>query len=155
TMISLTGVFLIISKGSFLTLIQLSFNYGDLIVLTAAISWSIYSLLLKRYAGQLPTQSTFLVNMIFGTFILFSFFLYESFNPNLTIILSMTSISAIFYTGIFASIVSFVCWNVGVIRIGANKAGIYLNLIPAFAALFAVIFIGESLFLFQFIGGLF
>src|SRR5699024_12569148 len=74
TLISLTGVLLIISKGSFLTLIQLSFNYGDLIVLAAAISWSIYSLLLKHYAKQLPTQSTFLVKIIFGTIILFPFF---------------------------------------------------------------------------------
>lgn len=155
TMISLTGVLLIISKGSLISFIQLSFSYGDLIVLIAAISWSIYSLLLKRYADELPTQATFLINIIIGTLILFPFFIYELINPNITIVWSITSVSAIFYTGIFASIVSFVCWNIGVVRIGANKAGIYLNLIPVFATLFAVLFIGESLLLFQFIGGMF
>lgn len=155
TTISLTGVLLIISKGSFTSLIQLSFNYGDLIVLAAAVSWSIYSLLLKQYANELPTQSTFLVNMMIGTIILIPFFIYELFNPDITIVWSVKSISAIVYTGIFASIVSFVCWNIGVVRIGANKAGIYLNLIPVFATLFAVLFIGESLLMFQLIGGLF
>lgn len=155
TTISLTGVLLIISKGSVTSLIQLSFNYGDLIILAAALSWSIYSLLLKRYANELPTQSTFLINIVIGTIMLIPFFIYELINPSINIIWSFTSIAAIFYTGIFASIVSFVCWNIGVVRMGANRAGIYLNLIPVFATLFAVLFIGESLLLFQLIGGLF
>lgn len=154
TTISLTGVLFIISNGSLKNLLQLSFNYGDLIVLTAAITWSIYSLLLRRYADKLPTQSTFLVNIIIGTIILFPFFIYELLNPSLSYVWSSTSIAAILYTGIFASIVSIVCWNVGVVRIGANKAGIYLNLIPVFSTILAVIFIGETLYLFQVIGGL-
>lgn len=155
TTISLTGVLLIISNGSLNNLISLSFNYGDLIVLSAAISWSIYSLLLRKYATKLPTQSTFLVNIIIGTIMLFPFFIYDLFNPNYTIVWSTTSIMAILYAGIFASIVSIVCWNIGVVRLGANKAGIYLNLIPVFSTILAVIFLSEELYLFQVFGGLF
>src|SRR5699024_9235339 len=82
TTVSLLGVLLIISKGSFKSLLGLSFNLGDLIVLTAALSWSIYSLLVKRYSNELPGQSTFLINIMIGTVILFPFFIYELINPN-------------------------------------------------------------------------
>jgi drug/metabolite transporter (DMT)-like permease len=59
------------------------------------------------------------------------------------------------YTGIFASIVAFMSWNTAVARIGANKAGVFLNLIPVFASIFAVLFIHEKLASYQAAGGIF
>ncbi|MEK3937682.1 DMT family transporter [Sporosarcina sp. FSL W7-1349] len=155
TLISLLGVLFIISKGSFESLLQFSFNQGDLIVIIAVICWAIYSLLVKQYAMRLPSSPTFLVSIFLGIIMLLPFYLYETMNPDIHITWSMNSIGAILYTGILASIAAFVCWNTGVIRLGANKAGIYLNFIPVFATLFAVLFIGESLQVFQVIGGLF
>ncbi|MFS0574661.1 DMT family transporter [Sporosarcina sp. 179-K 3D1 HS] len=155
TFISLLGVLFIISKGSFESLLQFSFNQGDLIVIIAVICWAVYSLLVKQYSMRLPGSPTFLVSIFLGMIMLLPFFLYETANPDIVITWSLHSIAAILYTGIFASIVAFVCWNTGVIRLGANKAGIYLNFIPVFATVFAVLFIGESLQLFQVIGGLF
>ncbi|MHA6260812.1 DMT family transporter [Sporosarcina sp. CAU 1771] len=153
--ISLAGVLFIISKGSFESLLHFSFNKGDLIVIVAVISWALYSLTVKYSAMKLPSSSTLLVTIGMGILMLFPFFMYELINPALQITWSLGSISAILYTGIFASIVAFVFWNTGVIRLGANKAGVYLNFIPVFASLFAITFIGESLHLFQIIGGLF
>lgn len=154
TVISLIGVLFIISKGSLASLLQFSFNLGDIIMLVAVICWSAYSLLVKHFSGKLPGNATFLVSIFIGIIMLFPFFIYEVTNPAVHIIWSVTSISSILYTGIFASIVAFICWNTGVIRLGANKAGIYLNFIPVFAALFAVLFIGESLKVFQAAGGI-
>lgn len=155
TGISLIGVLLIISNGSLKSLLQLSFNRGDVIVIVAVICWSIYSFMVKQYSEKLPVNSTFLVSILFGTVMLFPFFMYELTSPTIEINWSVASFSAIFYTGIFASIVAFLCWNTGVVRLGANRAGIFLNFIPVFATLFAVVFIGESLQLFQVLGGLF
>ncbi|MEI4769057.1 DMT family transporter [Psychrobacillus sp. FJAT-51614] len=155
TFISLIGLLFIISKGSFQSFLELSFNRGDLLVVTAVICWSIYSILVKQYSQRLPVHSTFQVTILMGIIILFPFFLYETWNPTINVIWTAKSISAIFYTGIFASIVAFLSWNTGVVKIGANKAGIYLNLIPVFATVFAVLFIGESIQLFQVIGGIF
>lgn len=155
SIISLIGVLFIISKGSLEILLEFSFNIGDLIAIVAVICWAIYSLMVKHSATKLPGSPTFLVTIGIGIIMLLPFFIYESLNPTIGITWSFTSIFAILYTGIFASIVAFICWNTGVIRLGANKAGVYLNFIPVFATLLAVLFIGESLQIFQIIGGLF
>ncbi|MFJ8260534.1 DMT family transporter [Rummeliibacillus sp. NPDC094406] len=155
TAISFIGVMTIISNGSLKTLQHFTFNKGDLIVIFAVVLWSIYSLLIKQYAKELPGQSTFLVSIAVGIIMLLPFYVHESFSTSMLIHWSVTSIFAILYTGILASIVAFIAWNTGVVRWGANRAGIYLNFIPVFASVFAVIFIGEKIISSQVIIGLF
>lgn len=145
--LSFLGLLFIISKGSLEVLLKFSFNVGDLIVIAAVICWSIYSILIKQFAGRLPAYSTFTVSMVLGILILFPFFVREALTTE--IVWSTGSILTILYTGIFASIVAFMSWNTAVERVGPNKAGIFLNLIPVFAALFAVLFIDETLAWYQ------
>lgn len=154
TLLSLAGVLFIISGGSMESLLAFSFNKGDLIVLVAVICWSVYSLLIKKYAGKLPGYSTFLVTIALGALMLLPFTVYELLTTSQAIIWGASTIGAIFYVGIIASIVAFLCWNTGVVALGANKAGIYLNFIPVFATIFAVLFLDEQLLLAQIIGGI-
>lgn len=152
--LSLFGVLCILSKGTLDTFLQFSFNTGDLFVLVAVCSWAIYSLLVKRYSTILHSMSTFLITIAIGVVLLLPFFIAELIADAHPFAISALSLSAIFYTGIFASIVAFICWNTGVVKMGANQAGIFLNFIPLFASLFAVFFIGEKLEMFQLFGGL-
>lgn len=154
TGISLIGVLFILSGGSLESLQQFTFNKGDLIVIVAVFCWSIYSLLVKQYADRLPGFSTFLVSIAIGAIMLLPFTIYEHFTLDSPIIWSAKTIGAVFYVGIFASIVAFLSWNHGVIQIGANRASIYLNFIPVFSAIFATVFLGEQLLVAQAIGGL-
>lgn len=154
TMISFIGVMTIISNGSIKALQHFTFNKGDLIVIIAVVLWSIYSLLIKQYAKELPGHSTFLVSIAVGIVMLLPFSIHETLTTTMVIHWSGTSIFAVLYTGVLASIVAFIAWNTGVVKLGANRAGIYLNFIPVFATIFAVIFIGEKVLLSQVIGGL-
>lgn len=154
TALSLAGVAFILSKGSLETLLSFSFNKGDLIVLIAVFCWGVYSLLVKQYAGRLPGYSTFLVTIALGVIMLLPLTIYELMTTSVEIIWSPSTIGAILYVGIVASIIAFLSWNNGVVALGANKASIYLNFIPLFAAIFAVLFLGEDLLLTQVIGGL-
>lgn len=153
TLLSLIGVLFIISGGSLKALLAFSFNKGDLIVLFAVFCWAVYSLLIKQYAGRLPGYSTFLATIAIGTVMLLPFTIYELIMTTTTIEWSLSTISAILYVGIVASIIAFLSWNTGVIALGANKASIYLNFIPVFAALFAILFLDEQLQIPQLIGG--
>lgn len=154
TAISLAGVIFIISGGSLASLQQFSFNKGDLIVLVAVVCWSVYSILIKQYAGRLPGQSTFLVTIVIGAIMLLPFYINETMQTGYAVNWNASTISAILFVGILASIVAFLSWNLGVVQLGANKASIYLNFIPFFASIFAVLFLDESIQLFQIIGGL-
>lgn len=154
TVISFLGVMTIISNGSIKVLQHFTFNKGDLIVIIAVVLWSIYSLLVKQYAKVLPGHSTFLVSIAVGIVMLLPFYIHETLTTTMIIHWSGTSIFAVLYTGVLASIVAFIAWNTGVVKLGANRAGIYLNFIPVFATIFAVIFIGEKVLLSQVIGGL-
>ena len=154
TALSLAGVVFILSKGSLETLLSFSFNKGDLIVLIAVFCWGVYSLLVKQYAGRLPGYSTFLVTIALGVIMLLPFTIYELMTTSVEIVWSPSTIGAIVYVGIIASIVAFLSWNNGVVALGANKASIYLNFIPLFAAIFAVLFLDEDLLIAQVIGGL-
>jgi drug/metabolite transporter (DMT)-like permease len=56
------------------------------------------------------------------------------------------------YLGIFPSLLAYICWNHGVALAGAAVAGIFTNLVPALAAVGAVLFLGERFALFHLVG---
>ena len=154
TALSLVGVLFIISGGSLESLLAFSFNKGDLIVLVAVFCWGVYSLLVKQFAGHLPGHSTFLVTIALGIITLLPFTIHELATSSTAIDWSPGIFGAILYVGVAASIVAFLSWNSGVVAIGPNRASIYLNFIPLFAAVFAVLFLGEEVIIAQLIGGL-
>ena len=89
-----------------------------------------------------------------GAIMLLPFAVYEQLTTSQAIVWNASTIGAIIYVGVIASIVAFLSWNNGVVSLGANKAGIYLNFIPLFATIFAVLFLNEQLLLAQIIGGI-
>ncbi|WP_276517898.1 DMT family transporter [Caldalkalibacillus thermarum] len=124
-------------------------------VLAAVLSWSVYSVIMKKWGGELPKQATFLVTMLIGLFILSPFYVWESLqSPFQWGSLTLDMWLGIVYISIFPTLVAFTCWNEGVIRVGASRASNYLHLIVVFAGIFAL-FIGETYTLVQFIGALF
>lgn len=63
-------------------------------------------------------------------------------------------IKALAYIVIFPSIVSYLAWNYGMQKLGASVGGQYLHLMPLFGAIMAVIFLGESIQAYHWIGAL-
>lgn len=149
---SIIGVTWIVSRGSLEALLSFSINKGELWMLVAITSWSIYSVIVKKNTGKLPAAGSFLVTIIIGIVILAPFAVYEWVVAK-PMTITFTSILGFLYIGIFASIVAFLSWNKAVADLGPGKASPFLNLIPVFASIFAITFIGESLTSAQLIGG--
>ncbi|WP_079508888.1 DMT family transporter [Mesobacillus jeotgali] len=150
--ISLLGVLVVITHGSFERMLGLHFNIGDLIMVLAVISWALYSIYIKKISGKLPSLAIFGFTLALGFLLMI---------PAAAIELSVFSVgsvnlaewSALFYIGIFPSICSFLLWNRGVAMIGPSKASISLNLIPVFGTVFAFFILGEVITVPQVIGG--
>ncbi len=151
--VSVLGILAIISRLDLNILLTLNFNKGDIYMLVAIISWGIYSALLKRKKFSISLLSLIQVICTFGLIILFPAFLFEltqekiiEFNSNFFYIL--------FFIAVFPSIGSYYCWAGAVSIIGANRAGIFLSLIPLFSTIFAIIFFNEKFLFFHLIGSI-
>jgi drug/metabolite transporter (DMT)-like permease len=87
-----------------------------------------------------PMMAT-LYSGLFGIVVLIPFNLtgYTITSPNSSFILS------ILYTGIISTVFCIVFWNIGVQKIGATAAGIFLNFNPIFTAILAYFILGEKM----------
>lgn len=140
--ISLSGAIAIIARGSWQTLITLSLNPGDLLIFTAVVSYAAYSTLLRLRPAIHPLSflaSTFAL----GTMLLLPLYIGENLTGRLMQFNTVTVLS-ISYVAIFPSILAYICYNRGVELVGANRAGLFLYLMPVFGSLLAMVFLGET-----------
>ena len=152
--LSLVGAICIVLKGDIGNLFNLYFIPGDIWMFVAVFSWGLYSVLLKKININLPQLATLEIMIFIGLIFILPFYFLESLNkgffPSKIIDFYM-----ICYVGIFAGIVSFFFWNKGVSIIGANRAGLFLHLIPVFSSLWAIFFLNEIFSFFHILGALF
>ncbi len=142
--ISLGGVMLIISRGDLTTLLHLQFNDGDILVFIAACLWSFYSVNLKKYPRRLHPLAYQTAIAMVGLATLLPLYLLEI-AAGKTMVISSSTVVTIVYVAVFASVLAFIFWNRAVSTLGANIAGPFIHLMPAFSTILAVFFLGETL----------
>ena len=149
--LSVLGILSIITKLDFNILLSLNFNKGDIIMIGGVITWGLYSSFLKKKKFTLPLLTLVHILCTFGLLFILPQFLFEisqgkiiKFDINLSYIL--------IYLALFPSIGSYYCWAGAVSIIGANRAGIFLSLIPLFSTILAMFFFNENFYFFHFIG---
>jgi drug/metabolite transporter (DMT)-like permease len=149
--LSVLGILSIITKLDFNILLTLNFNKGDIIMIGGVVTWGLYSSFLKKKKFTLPLLTLVHILCTFGLLFILPQFLFEisqgkiiKFDINLSYIL--------IYLALFPSIGSYYCWAGAVSIIGANRAGIFLSLIPLFSTILAMFFFNENFYFFHFIG---
>jgi drug/metabolite transporter (DMT)-like permease len=149
--ISLMGIVIIVSRGEPAALLGLSFNRGDLWIVGAICSWSLYSVLLKRRPGDLSGFMFFGTTVLFSVMALLPVYLAEHlfFRRMPHTLLTGMSIS---YLAVFPSILSYIFWNHAVSKVGPNTAGYFIHLIPVFGILLSVLLLGEAIHAFHLAG---
>jgi len=152
--LSLTGVVLIITKADIQILKNLDFNKGDLTMLIAMFSWSIYSALLKKKKYQLSQITLLQVVIGFGVIILIPFYFIDIRIGN-EIKFDIPFFLILTYVILFPGLISFFLWIKGVGLIGANRAGIYLHLMPILGAIMAMMIFDEKILFYHFVGAIF
>jgi len=140
----LIGVLFLITKGRFSSLLTISFNMGDVWMLLASIIFAIYSLFLKSKPKGLSIIAVQFSTFILGLFFLLPFFLWEQFMLRQSF-LNQTTIPAILYVGIFASLCAFVLWNNAIVALGPAKAGMVYYTLPLFSGFSGYLFLQETI----------
>lgn len=141
--LSMAGALLVVMRGQVSNLLQLAFVQGDLLMFLAIFFYALYSVFLKKRPNMHPVSFLFYL-MALGSLGLLPLYLWESIGKS-TLWLDTAFAFSVLYFALFPSLVAYFCWNRGVELIGANRAGLFINLIPVFASFMAVAWLGESL----------
>ena len=151
--ISVLGILAIITKLKLDILFSLNFNKGDLIMVGGALTWGVYSTLLKRKKFTLPLLTLVHVICTLGLISVLPQFLYEYTNGQV-IKFDINLVYTLIFLALFPSIGSYYCWAGAVSIVGANRAGISLSLIPLFSTIFAIGIYDEKFQFFHLIGAI-
>ncbi len=141
--VTLAGVMLVVTHGEIARLASLDLNEGDALVLMAVVIYSLYAVCL-RYKPEISWKSLIAALTLSAALSSIPFVIWEWRSGGLTLP-GNTGWLIVLYTGIFPSILSQVFFIRGVELIGANRAGIFSNLIPIFGTGLAILIIGEPL----------
>ena len=151
--VSSIGILAIITELNLNIFLTLNFNKGDIIMIGAVITWGFYSSFLKKKKFHIPLLTLIHVLSTLGLLCVLPQFLYEV-SQGQTIIFDLNMFYILIFLALFPSIGSYYCWAGAVSIIGANRAGIFLSLIPLFSTIMAILFFNEKFQFFHFIGSI-
>ncbi len=149
---SIAGAALVIARGDLAVLLGLRFAAGDLWLLAGVILWALYSVLLKRQPAGLPPLVLLSATVVMALVLLLPLYGLELWS-GARLQLGARSLASLAYVALFPSVLAYIFWNRAVRAVGANAAGVTLQLMPVFGALLAVALLGERLAGYHWLGG--
>jgi drug/metabolite transporter (DMT)-like permease len=139
TALSLAGIYFVVGHGARQ---GISSPAGDLLILLAMFSWSIYTVgtrsLLDRYSPVFITGLT----MTIGTLVYAPFALLWLKGVDLSAV-SVLAWAGIAYSAAFALVAAYIIWYTAVHRLGGGHTAIYSNVVPIVAMAVATLVLGE------------
>tara|TARA_B100001741_G_scaffold262027_1_gene226289 strand:+ start:662 stop:1561 length:900 start_codon:yes stop_codon:yes gene_type:complete len=152
--LSLLGVLFIITKSDLEVIKNLAFNRGDLIMAIGMFSWALYSALLKKKKYEISQITLLEVVIITGLIFLIPIYILEM-NIGNQIELGKPFILTLSYVVLFPGLAAFFFWIKGIGIIGANRAGVFLHLMPVFGSIMAIILFDEKFMIYHLLGAIF
>lgn len=150
---SIIGAVYLISKGSLATIVNLSFNFGDILFVVSMVAWALYTILVAyvskyvsaysavAWAGLLGSLTTAAYSVATGQFAL----PYD---------LSLLAWGSYFYVIFIGSIVGMICWNKGIRIVGPSQGAVFMNLMPLVGIICGILFLHEKFYPSEAVGGI-
>ena len=145
--LSIVGVMLTASHGDPRELLALNVNFGDLLMVIGVIVYSAYTVAL-RLKPAIHWQSLMIV-LTGVAFIGTLPFVAAEFYSGAGIVPDVQGWGVVAYTIFFPSILAQIFYIKGVEMIGANRAGLFINLVPIFGTLLSVMILRETFHLYH------
>lgn len=141
--LAIAGVMTIISRGRWQTIAGIEFNIGDLCILAAAIGWAVYSVVIRRFNGQMPTFTLFSAVILAGMVVVAPFYALET-ALGAPMVFDQRTLISIVAVALICSVFAFSAFQKAIAVVGAARAGASMYLIPAYGVVLAVLFLGEQ-----------
>jgi drug/metabolite transporter (DMT)-like permease len=151
--LSVLGVLWVIARGEITNLLRLQFDTGDLIMLVATLTWSLYTWLLRTRRPPLPLSAFLFVQIALGAAMILPFALAEYALTGASAAPTASNAAALLYVALLPSLVAYYCWDRGVARAGAVLPMYFVNLTPVLAGLLSWLLLGEAVGWHHLVGG--
>lgn len=142
--IALAGVILTITNWKLSVLSSFAFNKGDVLMLSAVLCLAAYSVMAKKimpkYSPLILTTYSFIV----CTVVLFPFVLVERPLSSWADV-SWQGWASVLYMSIFPTVIGYLIQQVSIKAIGASRTNVFINLVPVFSIILAVLILREEL----------
>jgi len=149
--IASAGVLLLISKGHPENLGPLN-SFGDWLILASAHTWAFYTIVTRDLSrSHNPLSMTFAI-ILPAAVLMLAIMLFTS-DLSRFLHLPLRGIIALLFLGVLATAMAHWFWQLGIARLGAAKAGVFLYLEPVATTAIAVPYLHESYGLLTAIGG--
>jgi drug/metabolite transporter (DMT)-like permease len=138
----ITGVIVLITKGSLQALFHITFTIGDLLMLLSCFFFACYTLLVRQKPEVLSPKIFLFSVFVLGVIFLAPFYIWEHYFYQ-KVLFDIKTVLAISYVGIFASLLSYYLWNEAIRLIGTSKTALIYYLIPIFSGILAYFFLDQ------------
>ncbi len=149
SLVALLGVGMVVYNGHFV--LQLN-PLGDALALAAAVSWAVYSLVIKKVSSRY--SATFITRKVFfyGIVTVFPLFLIHPWQSSLQQFAQPEVWMNLLFLSVVASFLCFLWWSVAVKKIGALQTSNYVYLNPVTTIVASALFLQEPMTLMAYVG---
>ena len=127
--------------------------HGDLLALGGAVTFALYSALLKRAPEGYHTIEITRKSFLYGILLMLLYHFYQGTPLHYDALTRPIVWSNILYLGLFASGLAFLLYQQGIERIGSIAASNYIYLVPLLTAITGIIVLHETLTPTMIVGG--
>jgi drug/metabolite transporter (DMT)-like permease len=142
--LSLMGAVVVIGNGHPEIVLKLGFGPGEKALLGCVASWAAYSLIGRKVLKTLSPLAAVCYSSIIGTLLLSWPALHEGLIQQLPS-LSIRDWINLLYLGVCGTALGFSWYYNGIKKLGAMRAGVFINLVPFFAILLAWLLLAETI----------
>lgn len=139
--VTMTGVVIVGSGGSLARLAALAVNFGDLLMLGACVLYAGYTVALRKRPAS-SALGLFAV-MAFAAFVASLPLVFAEISLGLFQWPTAKGMIIVALVTLFPSFLAQIFFIQGVTMIGPGRAGVFVNLVPVFASILAVVLLSE------------
>lgn len=143
-LLAFCGIVVMVFEAKLGLLLALDVNVGDLLMLGAVVGWAFYAVQVQRASFEFGGLVLLYLIAVGATLALLPAYLLEAWHSGRGAF-DARAAAAVLYLGGGSTVLAVYLWNLCIRLVGANRAAIFINLMPVFGVALALVALGERL----------